>query len=37
VPGKRTTLLGKQSQADVNRGGTPQYDGLGKATGPSCC
>lgn len=33
-PGKRTTSLGKQSQANVSRGGTPRHGGLGKATGP---
>src|SRR5215831_15570300 len=27
---RRTTALGKQCQANVNRGGSPQQDGLGK-------
>src|SRR5262249_31747731 len=33
VAGQRTTALGKQCQANVNRGGTPQQDSLGKRTG----
>src|SRR6516165_7274372 len=31
---RRTTALGKQCRANVNRGGTPQQDGLGNRTPP---